>query len=51
MAKDLISFFQEFVFEIVVDKKLVPKEVLETGGNIRPNNTGVVQKPIFIIFN
>ena len=22
---------QEFVFEIVVDKKLVPKEVLETG--------------------
>ena len=24
--------FQEFVFEIVVDKKLVPKEVLETGG-------------------
>ena len=29
------KFFQEFVFEIVVDKKLVPKEVLETGGNIR----------------
>ena len=30
------------MFEIVVDKKLVPKEVLETGGkkteNLSPNN-------------
>jgi bleomycin hydrolase len=25
------DWFKEFVFEIVVDKKLVPKEVLETG--------------------
>ena len=29
------TLFKEFVFEIVVDKKLVPKEVLETGGKIR----------------